>query len=125
MSADGCLIDAALILSKEEYTAKVFFDREVLLQVQGLSSSLLHDELISQDEENKSIITIDFGDLLTHVPLVERAKWQQYYRGIKTDAPHSIYDNHLDKLLFFDFKNIREYDTAVRCWQARLDNLVE
>jgi len=103
MSADGCLIDAPLILTAEEYNSKVLFDKEGLLQVQDLSPSLLHELILHDEDEDNNIsssrplIAFNFGDLLTHVPLVERAKWKEFYRGMKTDASFS--DNHLDKLL--------------------------
>jgi hypothetical protein len=119
MSADGCLLDAALILTKEEYDTKILFDGEGLLEQLVYDDFALAYELLL-DEEDDNVMTFTFGDLLTHVPLPIRAEWQPYYLGMKADG-FPFKHNCLDKLLFFDFKTMYESDTAMRSWQERLD----
>jgi hypothetical protein len=130
MSYDGCLVDACLILSEEEYFARVLFDKEGLLKhLLSLEPKYTSAFELMLDEEdgyssNTDTVAFSFGDMLTHVPLAYRSNWKQYYRGIRTetdDAYHAIHDNHLDRLLFCDFQNVRESELASSCWQERLD----
>jgi hypothetical protein len=63
---------------------------------------------------------MDLGDLLTHVPIFERLKCKEFYRGIEYVQMDYAY-----KLLFFDFQNARELEIVRDYWQARVDNLLE
>jgi hypothetical protein len=109
-------------LSKEEYNTKILFDKEGLLQVQELDSSLLHELTAAVDQDESSgLVAFHFGDLLVHVPLLFRIKWKPFYRGMKTENI-SFNDNYFDKLLFFDFKSKQEAELASRYWQMRVDN---
>src|SRR5919199_969456 len=122
MSADGCLLHAPLVLSKEEYSAKILFDRKGLLRVQEISHSLLHELIAAvaqQEDDSSGLVAFQFGDLLTHIPLSERVKWKEFYREMKTDVSFS--DNHFDKLLFFDFKSKQEAELAHRYWNERVE----
>ena len=121
MSYDGCFIDAPLVLTKEEYSAKVLFDKRLLQSIQYSPES--KDIFIKLDlpyvELNNHATAFDFGDLLTHMPIFERLKWAEFYRGITTTDIQIAIAN---KLLFFDFENSEEVDLVQRYWQTRLDN---
>src|ERR671930_2460700 len=84
MSADGCFIDAPLILIKEEYSAKVLFDRRLIHSIERSAESrdIFYKLDLPYVELNEAAIAFDFGDLLTHVPIFERLKWAEFYRGI-------------------------------------------
>ena len=138
MSADGCFIDAPLILTKERIRRQgVVCQRGTATTTEQLRDEdhfplpyelMLNAYKMSANpaEDDSNTIAFHFGDLLTHVPLFVRAKWQQYFRGIKaeTDAAYlTIHDNSLHRLLFMDFKTTHESDTAMHWWQQRLDKL--
>jgi hypothetical protein len=56
---------------------------------------------------------------LVHVPIFERLKWKEFYRGIDVQMDYAY------KLLFFDFQNARELEIVRDYWQTHLDNLLE
>jgi hypothetical protein len=97
------LLDAPFVLTKEEYSAKVLFDEGLFQSIQQNSKSNI-DLPYERNKEDGAAATIafNFGDLLTHVPIFERLKRKEFYLG--TD----IQNEYADKLLFFDFENIRD-----------------
>jgi hypothetical protein len=115
---DGCFIDAPYVLTKEEYSAKALFDEGLL---QSIQNSRFRIDLPYERNmiDDGAAIAFNFGDLLTHVPIFERLKWKEFYRG--TDVQIDI----ADKLLFFDFENTQDIETVKDYWQTRLDNLLE
>jgi hypothetical protein len=123
----GMFLEAHFILTKEEYSSKVLFNDEELLQ--SIANSEFKDiffdldlpyEKNKEEEEEDGTIAFNFGDLLTHVPILERLKWKQFYKGIRID----LQINEAYKLLFFDIENTRELETVKDYWRKKcIENL--
>ena len=62
-------------------------------------------------------ISFNFGDLLTHVPILERLKWKQFYKGDVVPIDEAY------KLLFFDIENTQELEIVKDYWAKRIENL--
>jgi hypothetical protein len=126
---DGCFIDASLVLTKEEYSTKVLFDKRLLESIHhDVDSKDIFDKLdLPYVELNEAAIAFDFGDLLTYVPILERLKWTEFYRGIiittddSTTSTSSIQTDMANKLLFYDYESKEDLDSVVRYWQSRID----
>jgi hypothetical protein len=132
-SYDGCFIDTPMIFSQEEYNTKAIFNNKKALFRQRLIFELgqaLAYELLSEHQEynnnagyDDDILALSFGDLLYHVPIAIRKNWKQYFVGVQTEKKeiyYTIHDNHLDKLLFSNFLNVDEANTAMQFWNKRV-----
>jgi hypothetical protein len=112
----NCFLDAQWILTKEEYFAKVLFREGILQSIENSGFKLDLPYEINKDDS----VAFNFGDLLTHVPILERLKWKQFYKGVGTDI---VPLDEAYKLLFFVIDNIRELETVKRYWRKRIENL--
>jgi hypothetical protein len=112
----GLFLDAQWILTKEEYFAKVLFREGILQSVENSEFKLDIPYEINKD----GLVAFNFGDLLTHVSILERLKWKQFYKGIGTDV---VKIDEAYKLLFFDIENTRELQTVKDYWKKRIENL--
>ena len=112
----GLFLDAQWILTKEEYFAKVLFREGILQSVENSEFKLDIPYEINKD----GLVAFNFGDLLTHVSILERLKWKQFYKGIGTDV---VKIDEAYKLLFFDIENTRELLTVKDYWRKRIKNL--
>jgi hypothetical protein len=120
---DGCFIDAPFVLTEKEYSTKVLFEEGLLESVQ--QNSKFNIDLLPYDKsKGGATIAFSFGDLLTHVPIFERLKWKEFYKGIGTDVV-VVQIDYADKLLFFDFENTHDLEVVQDYWQTRIDNLLE
>ena len=112
----GLFLDAQWILIKEEYFAKVLFREGILQSIENSKFKLDLPYEINKD----GTISFNFGDLLTHVPILERLKWKQFYKGIGTDV---VPIDEAYKLLFFDIENTWELETVKGYWIKHIENL--
>jgi hypothetical protein len=129
----GMFLEAPFVLTKEEYSSKVLFDKRLLQSIADSEFKeffhkldLPYDEIKNKEDDDTTTTTIsfNFGDLLTHVPILERLKWKQFYRG--TEDLHQININEAYKLLFFDIENTWELKTVKDYWRKkRIENLEE
>lgn len=123
IDAFGLFLEAPSVLTEKEYFAKVLFEERLLESVQN--SEYRFDNKIP-DEINKEdgTISFSFGDLLSQVPVVERLKWKQFYREIRTDDVEVTIPNHeAYKLLFFDIESTWERKTIKDYWKKLIENL--
>jgi hypothetical protein len=84
IDAHGMFLEAFAILTKEQYFMKVLFNSEALQRIQSSE----FESRISYDinKEDGDTISFNFGDLLSNVPVSERLKWKQFYKGTRTTA---------------------------------------
>ena len=137
MTFDGCFPDAPLILTEEEYFGKVLFDN-ALLYTSRFFHWIINDKqghiqngefkenfqwalIYERDKDDHNAISFNFGDLLVYVPVDERLKWKEFYRG--TDVQIDNADKLL--LLFFDKYNDQDSDLVHKYWAKRIENLEE
>ena len=115
IDAYGMFLEAGSVLTKEEYFMKVLFNSESLQSIQSSEfESRIPYEINKEDGDTISFI---FGDLLSNVPVLERLKWKQFYKGIRITADLPV--NEAYKLLFFDIDNGMELRTIKDYWKKK------
>jgi hypothetical protein len=120
IDAYGMFLEASAILTKEQYFMKVLFNSKALNSIQ--SSEFEPRISYEINKEDAGTISFNFGDLLSKVPVSERLKWKQYYKGIRITADLPIDEAY--KLLFFDIENGRELRTIKDYWRKKtIDSL--
>ena len=115
LHACGLFLEAPSVLTKEEYFGKVMFHSEAPQSIQSSES----EPRISYEINKDGTISFNFGDLLSNIPVFERLKWKQFYKGMRITA-EDLPTNEKYKLLFFDIENTWELKTIKDYWRKKL-----
>jgi hypothetical protein len=118
----GLFLEAPSVLSEKEYFANVLFEERLLQGIQN-SEDRFDNKIPYEINKEDGTISFSFGDLLSQVPIVERLKWKQFYREIRTDIVVTIPIHEAYKLLFFDIESTWERKAVKDYWKKLIENL--